>query len=66
MERAAAESKWHELHEDEPWHDGTFTSWAADRSSRHPYHFTAGVNVWVADEDAAPDDNFLSDVNAKP
>ncbi|WP_228941846.1 hypothetical protein [Nocardioides sp. Leaf374] len=56
MERAAALAKYQRLHEDRPYHDGTFTRWAEKRSDRFPYHHSDGVTVWVADQDYAPDD----------
>lgn len=59
METEAAASKWAALHEQHPYHDGTFKSWAKDRSDSHPYHFQAGVTVWVAETDLNPHDHFL-------
>lgn len=63
MERAAAERLYAELHGEKyggyAWHDGTFQSWAKDRSSSNPYHFEDGVTIWVADVDVDPDNDFL-------
>lgn len=60
MERAAAVWLYEHLHEDAPYHDGTFTSWAKKRSLSHPYRFDDGVTLWVADTDINPDDQFLT------
>lgn len=60
MEAAAANWRYDELHEKEPFHDGSFESWAKDRSLEHPYHFRDGVSIWVAPVDLTPDGTFLS------
>lgn len=52
-----------DIHEDAPYHDGTFKSWSEKRSEFHPYHYSWGVNLWVAEEDLSPGDNFLTPVN---
>lgn len=59
MDEAAANWRYEQLHKDEPFHDGTFKSWARDRSTSHPYHYRDGVRVWVAPLDLSPDDDFL-------
>lgn len=59
MVRDAVERKYERLHEHAPYHDGTFESWAKEPSVEHPYHFKAGVTIWVADHDVNPDDDFL-------
>lgn len=59
MERAAAEWRYSKLHEDAPYHDGTFSSWSKDRSTSHPYSAHDGVTLWVAETDLAPHDHFL-------
>jgi hypothetical protein len=66
MMRAGAQKRYELLHEKEPYHDGSFSSWAKEPSKTHPYHFSAGVRIFVAREDMAPHDNFLSDANASP
>ena len=66
MEREAAEAAYAELHREEPFHDGTFTSWAEKRSRTHPYHFQEGVKIGVADVDLAPEDKFTTDRYASP
>lgn len=59
MESAAANDRYESKHKDRPYHDGSFKSWAKDRSRQHPYHFRDGVTVWVHDVDLSPDDDFL-------
>lgn len=66
MEREAAQAAYRDLHEERPWHDGTFTSWAAKRSASHPYPFDAGVQIGVADTDVAPWDHFATKRDASP
>lgn len=60
MEAAAVNERYDRLHKREPFHDGTFASWSATASSSHPYHYRAGVRVFVAEVDLNPDDDFLS------
>ena len=59
MERTAAARRYASLHEDKPFHDGTFTSWSDKASDSHPYMFTDGVTLWVAQSDLSPHDHFL-------
>ena len=59
MDLAAAERRYKTLHEKQPFHDGTFESWAKDPSLSHPYHFLDGVRIFVAETDLFPDDDFL-------
>ena len=66
MERVAASEAYRALHEKQPYHDGTFKSWAATRSSSHPVHFEAGVTIGAATEDLAPWDAFTTQVDASP
>ena len=60
MEAAAANALYDELHEKAGYHDGTFSSWAEKRSKSHPYHYRAGVTIWVAQTDLDPTDKFLT------
>lgn len=60
MERDAANARWTRLHEDRPWHDGTFRSWAEKPSVNHPYHRDHGVTIGVHETDLRPDDRFLT------
>lgn len=66
MEVQAANRRYDELHEDRPYHDGSFTRWAKEPSRQTPYHYRDGVSVWVAPVDLSPDDNFLTDAKAVP
>lgn len=66
MEKASAEFRYARLHEDAPYHDGTFTSWAKEQSTSHPLHYSAGVTIWVAQVDIAPHDEFTTDAQASP
>lgn len=59
MELAAAERMYGDLHEERPFHDGTFTHWSKKASVRTPYHFLDGVRIWVSETDLSPDDDFL-------
>ncbi len=65
MERAAAEWRYDAIHEDEPYHDGTFKNFSAVRTIDTPYHYRDGVNVWVAKHDLTPDDDFLGAVGSE-
>lgn len=60
MELAAAQRKWHELHKEDVFHDGTRTSWAKERSDSHAYHYDDGVRLWVSEVDYQPDETWLS------
>ncbi|HEY9353474.1 MAG TPA: hypothetical protein VIP28_09500, partial [Nocardioides sp.] len=66
MEREAANAAYADLHEDAPFHNGTFTSWAKERSKRHPYRYNDGVTITVAGHDPTPWDKFTTEVNASP
>lgn len=59
MEADAANWRWDELYGGK-FHDGSFKNWSETRSLDFPYSHRAGVSVWVAPEDLAPDDDFLS------
>lgn len=66
MARSTHEKRYADLHEDEPWHNGLFTEWGAQRTSETPYHRDAGVTVGVAEVDMHPWDDFTRDPNASP
>lgn len=66
MEREAANAKWARMHEDRPWHNGSWTSWESKPSAGHPYHRDHGLVIGVAVTDLRPDDTFLSEVNCGP
>lgn len=59
-EREAATALYAEIHQERPFHDGTETLWASQRSRATPYHFSEGVRIYVADVDVNPDDQFLT------
>lgn len=65
-ELAVAERLFDALHEDEPWHDGSFTVWAKEFSPATPWHYRDGTTVYLAETDENPDDLFLTDKSAKP
>lgn len=56
---SAANRRYDEMHEAEPFHDGTFTRWAKDPSDEFPFHYRDGVTVYVTAEDLTPDDDFI-------
>lgn len=66
MEQRAADALYAKVHEREPYHDGSFTSWSKDRSLDHPYHFNDGVSIGVTDYDIAPHDKFTTERDASP
>lgn len=63
MELAGTQWKYDQLHQDAPYHDGTFPDdpeqWSEKRTKEHPYHYLDGVTLWVADTDLDPHDHFL-------
>lgn len=63
MEAAAAQAQFDRLHEKRPWHDGTFTDWSAEPSADHPYHYSYGTRIWVAEVDLALGGKFTTHVN---
>lgn len=60
MEAAAANRRYDQLHEEKPYHDGTFGRWSKEPTPGTPYHYKDGVTIWVAQEDYSPEDDFLS------
>lgn len=48
------------LHEDAPYHDGTFERWAKEPSREYPFHYRDGVTIWLSATDLTPDEDFLS------
>jgi hypothetical protein len=63
MEAAAAQAQYDRLHEKRPWHDGTFTDWAAEPSADHPYHRDFGTRIWVTETDLGLGGNFTTREN---
>ena len=69
MEQRAAAAAYGALHEGEgkrPFHDGTFTNWAAEWSPTFPYRYDDGVSINVSDRDLTPWDEFTTRTNASP
>lgn len=60
MEKEAAIARYQELHEDRPYHNGSFSSWSDKRTREHPYRYDEGVSIGVSLVDNNPDDDFLS------
>lgn len=60
MELEAATRKWHELHKEDVFHDGTRRSWRTERSDSHPYHYNDGVRLWASEVDYDPEGTWLS------
>lgn len=59
MQLAAARRKYDRIHEDRPYHDGTFSRWAEKASDDFPFHYADGVSIRLAETDENPDDLFL-------
>lgn len=66
MEAEAARQAYEGLHNEQPYHDGTFTDWSAKRSRSHPYHALEAVSVHVSPFDLTPWDEFTTKVAASP
>lgn len=66
MEAIAAQAAYDDLHEAEPYHNSTFRSWSKTRTKSHPYFYSAGVTIGVADRDLSPDDPFTTERDASP
>lgn len=66
MARTAAQSAYTDLHDEFPYHDGTFTEWAKKQSEDFPFHRDAGVTIGVAELDLHPWDDFTRDPEADP
>lgn len=60
MQLQAAMALYADLHEERPFHDGTFQNWAKERSRAFPFRFDDGVSFYLAETDVDPEDNFLS------
>lgn len=61
MQLKAAMALYSQLHDEAPYHDGSFTRWAKKRSNDYPFHALEGVSFYLAATDVNPDDDFLSD-----
>lgn len=59
-DQIAAQAKHADVHDEQhQFHDGTETVWAAERSDSTPFHFEAGVTIYVTSVDHDPDGQFL-------
>lgn len=65
-ELAVAERLFDALHEREPWHDGTFSTWSGEFSEATPWHYRDGTRIYLAETDENPSDQFLADKLARP
>ena len=66
MQLAGAQALYAGVHEERPYHDGTFTDWSKERTSRHPFRYDDGVSIILAAEDLFADDDFLTNERAAP
>jgi hypothetical protein len=57
---AAADRLYDMLHEERPYHDGSFALWAKEPSREFPFHYRDGVTIWLSPVELNPDDDFLS------
>lgn len=55
----AATRRYELLHEQLPYHDGTFDNWSKHYSADTPYRFDDGVTIWVAPIDYGSGGDFL-------
>lgn len=60
MQLEAAKALYAELHAERPYHDGSFKSWAKERSSNFPFRFTDGLSFYMSPVEVNPDDQFLA------
>ena len=59
MQLRAVEQLYLQLHDEAPFHDGSFKRWSKKRSFDFPYRADEGVAFWLAETDVNPDDDFL-------
>lgn len=59
MQLAAANRIYDMRHEDRPYHDGSFSRWAAEPSRQFPFHYRDGVTIWLSPVELNPEDDFL-------
>lgn len=55
----AAARRYELLHQEAPYHDGTFESWSKEPSLSHPFRYDDGVRITLSRLDLTPDDDFL-------
>lgn len=65
MQLKGAERLYGLLHEEQPFHDGSFRSWAKSPSTSHPFHYLDGVSIWLSPTELDADDDFLSGVSSQ-
>lgn len=59
--QAAAANRLYDLiHEEQPFHDGSFARWSKDASREFPFHYRDGVTIWLSPVELDADDDFLS------
>lgn len=63
---AVAERLFSMLHEEKPFHDGSFTVFMEKASEMTPFHVGDGLSFYMSERDDDPDDEFLTDKFAKP
>lgn len=61
-----AKRKYAALHEDEPFHDGTFKNWAKEFSWAYPFHYADGISLFMSPIELAPWDDFTEVAQASP
>ena len=66
MERESSRGLYAELHEKAPFHNGSFSSWSAKRTKKHPVRFDEAVQIGVSTDELTPWDPFTTEVNASP
>ena len=60
----AAKRLYAAIHEDRPYHDGSFNRWAEKPSHEYPFHYADGVSIYLAETDENPEDDFLGGTSA--
>lgn len=59
MQALGAQRLYDLLHEEEPYHDGSFERWSKTPSYEYPFRYDDGVSIWASDTDLTPEDDFL-------
>lgn len=60
----AAKGLYAALHEDKPYHDGSFKRWAKERSHSTAFHFSDGVSFYLSEADDPDAEDFLRPATA--
>lgn len=55
-----------ELHEDQPYHDGSFLVFGEKATPLTPFHVEDGLSIYLSEVDDNPDDDFLTNKFAQP